>query len=219
MANKLFIFDWDGTLIDSTYQITSSLQRAFQALGLTPPSDEQARWVIGMSLNNALYHLAPNLPEDLIPDFIDQYKQFYFHPENHTKLFDGVREMLTDLKSKGALLAIATGKSRYGLNSVLEEQGLQHFFHCTKTADETASKPNPLMLEEILLELNIPVTEAMMIGDTSHDIRMAQQLHMYNIGISHGAHDLHELQDCHANEIVSNIPELHQRLLAQFDTT
>lgn len=216
---KLFIFDWDGTLIDSTYQITSSLQRAFQALGLTPPSDEQARWVIGMSLNNALYHLAPNLPEDLIPDFIDQYKQFYFHPENQTKLFDGARAMLENLKSKGALLAIATGKSRYGLNRVLEEQGLATFFDCTRTAEETASKPNPLMLEEILEVLNTPVSQAIMIGDTSHDIRMAQQLHMYNIGISHGAHDLHELQDCHANEIVSNIPELHQRLLAQFDTT
>ncbi|AIL32144.1 HAD-IA family hydrolase [Basilea psittacipulmonis] len=208
----LFIFDWDGTLMDSTYQITSALQKAFRDVGLEAPDTDKARWVIGMSLHQALYHIAPDLDPEIIPKIIEHYKIHFFHPDNELHLFSGVKEMLWDLKNQGALLAVATGKGRPGLNQVLTEQNLLELFDTTKTADETAPKPDPLMLEEILLELNTPLEQAIMIGDTSHDIHMAKAIKMKNVAVSYGAHDLHDIQSSDPDTIVDSVPALHQYL-------
>lgn len=189
---KLLIFDWDGTLIDSVGLIVRSLQDAAEKTGFDLPTDKQARSVIGLNLELAMCTLYPQASERDISRLILAYQAHYnLEPLDREALFDGVPEMLDELKSVGYKLAVATGKSRQGLDHAFDSTGARSWFHATRAAGETASKPNPLMLHQILAELAINPDEALMIGDSVHDMQMARNAQIETVGVFCGA-DLEE---------------------------
>jgi len=210
---KLIIFDWDGTLMDSEAKIVSCLRLSIHNCNFEFRTDSQLKDIIGLGLKEAILKLYPDLSSQQIQVFINEYRiQFLEKDKTPSKLFDGVVKMLNSLKQNGLLLAIATGKGRQGLNRVLEKYQLNELFDSSRCADETLSKPEPLMLTEILNELNISVQQSLMIGDTVYDLEMANNIGMSSIAISHGVHSVERLLACQPITIVSCINELHQWL-------
>jgi phosphoglycolate phosphatase len=210
----LIAFDWDGTLFDSTAIITRCIQEAVRDVGGTAPSDTDASYVIGMGLMAALAHAAPDVPRDKYPLLGERYKAHYTLHQNDISLFEGVLPMLHALKQKHHFLAVATGKSRRGLDETLARAELQGVFDASRTADETAGKPHPLMLQELMAEFGVPPERLLMVGDTTHDLQMAMNAGCPSVGVSYGAHD-------HANFVVlsplfvaHSVAELQQWLLA-----
>ena len=185
----LIVFDWDGTLFDSTALIARCIQAACADLGTRVPSDRDASYVIGMGLIEALAHAAPELPPERYRELADRYRHHYFGAQHEIVFFDGTLEMLKSLKDRKHLLAVATGKSRRGLDDVLHTSALKGLFDATRTADETASKPDPRMLLELMDELQIDPHRTLMIGDTTHDLQLAANAGVARIGVSYGAHD------------------------------
>jgi len=208
MKYTTVIFGWDGTVVDSTYVIVDSIKKASRELGLEEPSDQKASWVIGLSLPKALLEIVPGLTEARLNEFIEAYRKFYFTADPDLKMFDGVLPLIKGLRERGLHTAVATGKSRFGLNRALENHGIGSLFDVTKTADQTQSKPHPLMLEEIFDELMVEAGECVMIGDTSHDIQMAQNAGCDSIAVSYGAHTLHEISKAKPSYIAHNVTEL-----------
>jgi phosphoglycolate phosphatase len=184
----LIVFDWDGTLMDSTAHITRSIQSACRDLGLPVPGDEAASYVIGLGLREALQIAAPTLEPADYPRLVERYRIHYLLKDQQTELFAGVREMLTELRDTGYLLAVATGKSRVGLNRALAESRLTSLFDGTRCADETFSKPHPAMLQELTRELGQDLGRTVMIGDTTHDLQMAINAGAACVGVAYGAH-------------------------------
>ena len=184
----LIVFDWDGTLMDSTAHITRSIQAACRDLGLPVPGDEAASYVIGLGLREALQIAAPTLDPADYPRLVERYRIHYLLKDQQTELFAGVREMLTELRDTGYLLAVATGKSRVGLNRALADSRLTSLFDGTRCADETFSKPHPAMLQELTRELGQDLGRTVMIGDTTHDLQMAINAGAAGIGVAYGAH-------------------------------
>lgn len=184
----LIVFDWDGTLFDSTALIGRCIQAAVADVGGVMPSDKDATYVIGMGLGQALAHAAPDVPPEKYPLLAERYKHHYAAHRFDLSLFSGVLAMLERLKQRQHLLAVATGKSRQGLNVVLQDTQLQGVFDSTRTADETAGKPHPLMLHELMAELGVPPERTLMIGDTTHDLQMALHAGCASVGVSYGAH-------------------------------
>jgi phosphoglycolate phosphatase len=185
----LIAFDWDGTLFDSTAHIVRAIQSACVEVGAPAPSDTDAAYVIGMGLRDALLHCAPSVTEDQYPALSQAYRRHYIRHQQELVLFQGVLPMLQDLKARQHLLAVATGKSRRGLNEALAQAELHHLFDSTRTADETASKPHPLMLQELMAELGVAPERVLMIGDTTHDLEMATRAGVASVAVSYGAHD------------------------------
>ena len=185
----LIAFDWDGTLFDSTQIITRCIQAAVRDLGATVPSDEQASYVIGMSLMAALAHAAPDLPKEKYPELGARYRYHYLAHQNDIALFDGVLELLQMLKARQHWLAVATGKSRHGLDEALRAVELNGLFDASRTADETQGKPHPRMLQELMSEFGVPPARCLMIGDTTHDLQMALNAGCPSVAVSYGAHD------------------------------
>lgn len=208
MKYSTVIFDWDGTVVDSTYVIVDSIKKASRELGLEEPSDQKASWVIGLSLPKALLEVVPGLTERRLNEFIEAYQKFYFSADPDLKMFDGVLPLIKTLREHGLYTAVATGKSRFGLNRALENHGIANLFDVTKTADQTQSKPHPLMLEEIFAELMVSPEECVMIGDTSHDILMARNAGCDSIAVSYGAHTLREISEADPSYIAHNVTEL-----------
>ena len=206
------VFDWDGTLMDSTATIVKCIQAAAQDLGLPVPSDKNASHVIGLGMLDAMKAAMPDVDPKLYPQIIERYRQHYFNQDNDLVLFDGVREMLTDLSEQGYFLAVGTGKSRVGLNRALDSSKLMTIFDATRCADETFSKPNPAMLFELTRELGQDMRRTVMIGDTTHDLLMAANAGADAIGVNYGAHENHVLQELNPVYIANNVPELHQWL-------
>ena len=189
----LICFDWDGTLFDSTAIIARSIRQAVADVGGTPPTQEQAAYVIGISLAAALAQAAPDVPRERYRELAARYRVHYLAHENDLSLFSGVLPMLQDLRARGYRLAVATGKSRRGLDEVMRSrqlQGLrlQDLFDDSRTADETASKPDPRMLHELMAQFDAPPARTLMIGDTTHDLQMAQNAGCACVGVSYGAH-------------------------------
>jgi phosphoglycolate phosphatase len=184
----LIVFDWDGTLMDSTAHITRSIQAACRDLGLPVPADESASYVIGLGLKDALQICAPTLAPTEYPRLAERYRFHFLTTNQKTELFEGVRDMLQDLRDQGYFLAVATGKSRVGLNRALDESRLTSLFDSTRCADETFSKPHPAMLHELTRELGQDVARTVMIGDTTHDLQMAQNAGVAGVGVTYGAH-------------------------------
>lgn len=184
----LLAFDWDGTLFDSTQIIVRCIQAAVQDVGGQAPSDAAARWVIGMGLTEALAHAAPDVPPAFYPQLVQRYRYHYVQRQDDLSLFDGVLDMLTALKARGFILTVATGKSRRGLDQVLDHLDLRGIFDASRTADQTASKPHPLMLHELMDEFATPAQQVLVIGDTSHDLQMALHAGTASVGVSYGAH-------------------------------
>ncbi|MDR2690488.1 MAG: HAD-IA family hydrolase [Azoarcus sp.] len=188
MNFDLIVFDWDGTLMDSTVAIARAIQAASIDLGLPPPSDERARHVIGLGLSEALAHVVPDLAPRDYHKMSLSYRRHYLAFSETLALFPGVPAMLDWLSAQGHLLAVATGKSRLGLTHVLAQSGMGNYFHATRCADESISKPHPAMLEELMCELGVTAERTLMIGDTTHDLQMARNAGVAGIGVTYGAH-------------------------------
>jgi len=206
---KLLAFDWDGTLFDSTALIVQAIQNAVADAGGTVPSKEQAAWVIGMGLQEAIAHVGKDIPKLKIPIVMARYLYHYSRLQDQVTLFEGTLEMLQALKQQGFLLAIATGKSRRGLNEALAQTDLKHLFDATRTADETAGKPHPQMLQELMHELDTPPAQTVMIGDTSHDMQLALNAGTHSVAVSYGAHEGEGLRSFGPMALVHNTQELH----------
>ena len=210
----LIAFDWDGTLFDSTAIITRCIQLAVADVGGTVPTREQASYVIGMSLMPALAHAAPDVPQDQYLLLGERYRHHYLAHQHDISLFDGVLAMLDELKARHHWLTVATGKSRAGLDQALQAVELRHVFDGSRTADETAGKPHPRMLHELMREFGADPERTLMIGDTTHDLQMALNAGCASVGVSYGAHepgDFHALQPRH---VAHSVRELHDWLLA-----
>ena len=209
----LLAFDWDGTLFDSTAIITRSIQLAVRDVGGTVPTDKAAAYVIGMALNQALAHAAPDVSPEKYPELGARYRYHYTARQNDLSLFVGVVEMLADLKARNHWLAVATGKSRQGLNSVLDSVELQGVFDGSRTADETAGKPHPLMLQELMAEFDVRPERVLMIGDTTHDLQMALNAGCPSVGVSYGAHEHGAFHDLAPRFVAHSVRELHDWLI------
>ena len=188
----LICFDWDGTLFDSTAIIVRSIQQAVLDVGGAKPTDEAASYVIGMALMPALAHAAPDVPKEKYPLLGERYRHHYLATQHDISLFDGVLPMLADLKGRHHWLTVATGKSRRGLDDVLASRQLHGIFDGSRTADETAGKPDPRMLHELMREFGANPERTLMIGDTTHDLQMARNAGVASVGVSYGAHEPHD---------------------------
>ena len=210
----LIAFDWDGTLFDSTALITRCIQLAVRDVGGTVPSDKDASYVIGMGLMQALAHAAPDVPADKYPLLGARYKHHYSVHQNDITLFTGVLEMLDRLKARQHLLTVATGKSRGGLNEALRDVNLQGIFDGSRTADETAGKPHPLMLQELMMEFGVEADRVLMIGDTTHDLQMAVNAGCASVAVSYGAHEPDSFEALGPLAIAHSVAELDAWLQA-----
>jgi len=209
----LIAFDWDGTLFDSTAIITRCIQLAVEDVGGTMPTREQASYVIGMALIPALAHAAPDVPREKHALLGERYRHHYFAHQHDISLFEGVLPMLAELKARHHWLTVATGKGRVGLDEALHAVELRQVFDGSRTADETAGKPSPLMLHELMREFGVEPERTLMIGDTTHDLQMAVNAGCASIGVSYGAHEpdaFHALKPLH---IAHSVRELHDWLL------
>jgi phosphoglycolate phosphatase len=209
----LIVFDWDGTLFDSTALIVGCIQAACRDLGAPVPDRQQSREVIGLSLDLALRHACPDQDDALYPLLCDRYRHHYFRDHHDVTLFDGVPELLRTLRSRHHWLAVATGKSRRGLDEALQISGLAPFFDATRTADETASKPDPRMLIELMREFGADPERTLMIGDTTHDLQLAANAGVASVAVTYGAHETEALLRTHAPRAVAHtVFELHSWL-------
>jgi phosphoglycolate phosphatase len=184
----LIVFDWDGTLFDSTRLIARCIQKACADVGTTVPSDRDASFVIGLGLGDALRHAAPELAHERYAELGARYRSHYLASLSEIVLFDGTLEMLQALKARNHWLAVATGKTRRGLDDALAGSPLQGLFDATRTADETRGKPDPLMLVELMGELGATRERTLMVGDTTHDLQLAANAGCASVAVSFGAH-------------------------------
>ncbi|MDN8612458.1 HAD-IA family hydrolase [Variovorax ginsengisoli] len=184
----LIAFDWDGTLYDSTRLIARCIQAAVVDVGGARPSESDAAWVIGLGLAEALARAAPDVPKEKYAELGHRYRFHFLQHQDDLVLFDGVLEMLDALRARGHKLAVATGKSRRGLDEALSTVALRDRFDASRTADETYGKPHPRMLLELMEELETPADRTLMIGDTTHDLQLAINAGCAGVGVSYGAH-------------------------------
>ena len=215
MARKQFdliVFDWDGTLMDSTSTIVRSIQAAARDLGLPIPRDEQASHVIGLGLQEAMMAVMPDMEPSMYPKMVERYRFHYLTKDPELVLFDGVRAMLNELSQEGYFLAVATGKSRVGLNRAMNAAGLLSVFDASRCADETFSKPHPAMLQELTRELGQDIRRTVMIGDTTHDLLMASNAGAGAIAVEYGAHPIAQLKTCRSLFSAASVAQLHQWL-------
>jgi phosphoglycolate phosphatase len=204
----LIVFDWDGTVMDSTAIIAKSIQAACADLNLPIPSDEAASYVIGMGLIEALQHAVPEAPDSAYEPLAARYRYHYLSRDGLIPLFAGARETIAELHEQGYWLAVATGKNRNGLNRVLASTEMGQYFHATRTADQTFSKPHPGMLLEIMDELGLSADRVLMVGDTTHDLQMAINAGVDAVGMTHGAHPAQQLRELNPVALVGDFSEL-----------
>jgi phosphoglycolate phosphatase len=209
----LIAFDWDGTLFDSTRIIVRCIQRAVVDVGGKMPSDKAAAYVIGLGLAQALAHAAPDVPTEKYPQLGARYRHHYIAHQSDLSLFEGVLPLLDELKARHHWLAVATGKSRRGLDDVLETVQLKGMFDGSRTADETAGKPHPLMLHELMREFGTTPARTLMIGDTTHDLQMAINAGCAAVGVSYGAHEPAEFDVLKPLFVARSVRDLHKWLL------
>ena len=204
----LIVFDWDGTLMDSTAVIASSIQAACRGLGLTVPDDETARHVIGLGLDQALHVAVPDMPAEMHHKLVALYRRHFMVQSAEIPLYAGARETIAELHGAGYRLGVATGKSHVGLNRELDSSGLREYFHATRTADKTFSKPDPAMLFELMDELAVNAKHTLMVGDTTHDLLMAKNAGVNAVAMGHGAHPPEQLQALNPLALVGSFAEL-----------
>jgi len=204
----LIVFDWDGTVMDSTAVISGSIQAACRDVGLPVPSDETARHVIGMGLKEALQYAVPEASGDIYDQLAASYRRHFLAHDASIPLYPGARETIAELHGKGITLAIATGKSRNGLDRALHSSELGSYFHASRTADETFSKPHPAMLLELMEELAVQPERTLMVGDTTHDLKMAANARVDALAMTHGAHPEEHLSMLKTVAMLGNFDEL-----------
>jgi phosphoglycolate phosphatase len=211
MKYSLVVFDWDGTLIDSASTIVECIQNAARDMGLEVPGRDRASHVIGLGLRDSLRHAVPGLAPERYLEFADHYRRHFLARQETMLLFPGIRELLESM-SRSHGLAIATGKSRKGLDRALETEGLRRYFSASRCADETNPKPHPAMLLEIMEQLDIDPGRTLMIGDTSHDLGMAKAAGVDALAVTYGAHPEPGLRACGPRDCVASVTELGEWL-------
>ena len=210
---KLIVFDWDGTLVDSTRTIVVAMQLAAADLNLPIPSNASASHVIGLGLHDALRMAVPTLTAEKLPDYVARYRHHYLSRDAQLGAFDGVETMLDELQASGIPLAIATGKSRLGLDRALDQFDWRRRFVATRCADQGEPKPHPWMLEDLAEELMLATDDLLMVGDTTHDLGMARRAGSRAIGVTWGAHPPKALRTEPSLAIVETVDALQDRLM------
>ena len=209
---ELVIFDWDGTIMDSTGLIARCIQDACRELGLPVPSDADARWVIGLGASASVKFVAPSLEPERHAEFASRYRGHYLAREHEAPLFEGIPALLAELRARERRLAVATGKSRHGLDRALEASGLRAHFEASRCADEGFAKPHPGMLLALLEATGVEPSRALMIGDTTHDLELAANAGVDAVGVTYGAHDAGQLRSRAALHLATSVDDLRQWL-------
>lgn len=204
---ELIVFDWDGTLIDSEAKIVNCLQTAMQEVGLPVLAREKVRDIIGLGMREALHTLFPDERDETYRNMTDRYRHHFFTGES-SEPFAGVGETLANIAGQDYLMAVATGKGRNGLDKALHSTGFSQWFHASRCADETRSKPHPQMLEELLDLLGVEAEKALMVGDTEYDLLMAKNAGMPSVAVSYGVHSVDRLLECGPETCIHSFPEL-----------
>jgi phosphoglycolate phosphatase len=212
MNYDLVIFDWDGTLMDSTRVISSSLQSACRDIGIAIPTERDALYVIGLGLTDSFNHIAPDLDHDGRVRLTERYRHHFLARENEAPLYQGVRDMLAELHGRGTRLAVATGKARRGLDRALDSTGLRSWFEATRCADEGFAKPHPDMLLMLMDMTGVEPRRTLMVGDTTHDLELAANAGVDAVAVSYGAHDCDLLDTRPAKARCASVAELHRWL-------
>lgn len=209
----LIVFDWDGTLADSTQMIVNCIRTASAEAGLKVPEPSAASNIIGLGLNEAVAELFESCTDQQSQALKERYRFHYLAQDLETPLFDGVAEAIAEYEKQGFMLAVATGKGRGGLNRSLERSGLAKHFHATRCVDECHSKPHPQMLMELMDELGVESCRTLMVGDTSYDLQMAQNANVASVAVSYGAHPLESLLQCAPLAHFDHFTKLNQWLI------
>lgn len=210
MRYELIIFDWDGTLMDSVSKIVACMQAAALEAEWCELDVAAIRDIIGLGLPEAIATLCPGIG----PAQAERLRQRYAHQFVHGNttpmpFFNGVEAHVARLREREQQrLAVATGKSRRGLDRVFTETGSGGWFHASRTADETRSKPHPQMLNELLLELDVPVERAVMVGDTEYDLEMARAIGMDRVAVTYGVHTPARLAASQPKWVAHNVEDL-----------
>lgn len=206
---KLLIFDWDGTLCDSIARIAQSIRYAAAEVGLVSPSENDAKEIVGLGLTEALERLFPEIKRNQIVAMCESYSRYFSELDhNPSPFFAGAKTTLIELKEEGYFIAVATGKSRRGLDRVLKAHNMSHFFHSSRCADETAGKPDPKMINELLCEFGVSPEQALMVGDTEFDMAMAVKAGTPCLGVSYGAHAVDRLYQYKPIACIDHFPEV-----------
>ncbi len=213
MKYPMIVFDWDGTLFDSTALIIDSIQQSAADLNLPIPTRERARHVIGLGLQDALRYAVPEATPQLVPKIVERYRHHYLSRDGEITLFEGIKELLQTLRARGHRLAVATGKSRAGLNRCLVASGMQTWFEMTRCADEGFSKPHPWMLQDIAEQSGLQTRDLLMIGDTTHDLQLAANAGASFFGVGYGAHAARELNSPPSLGVAQSVAGLKDFLL------
>lgn len=207
---KLLIFDWDGTLANSIGRIVEAMHAASDRAGFARCDDFAVKGIIGLGLPEAIRSLYPEIGDDELLVFRQYYADHYIALEAEpSPLFEGVVDTLESLRGEGYRLAVATGKARRGLDRVLKSHGWEDYFDITRAADETASKPHPLMLEQIMAHCNMRPEQALMVGDSSFDLQMARNAGVGSVAVSYGAQTIEALQAFEPRLAIDHFSELH----------
>jgi len=205
----LLIFDWDGTLIDSSEKIITCMQRAAVTTDLPSLTDAKVKSIIGLGLPEAIHTLYPDVDTETREKFREHYAKHYLEADKiPCEFFPEVMDTLEDFKSQGHIITVATGKARRGLERIMTNMKLLDFFHASRCSDETQSKPHPLMLNELLQQFSTPPQEALMVGDTTFDMEMAQRAQIPRIGVSYGVHDVAELKRYEPIAVIDRFSQL-----------
>lgn len=210
----VLVFDWDGTLVDSTGLIARAILQAAEDIGVPVPDRGKASHVIGLGLAQALAQVVPDLPQERISEFAARYHVHFRAGEEAIQLFPGAAATLAELRRRGFRLAVATGKTDRGLRRAMESAGLTGLFESTRCADQTHPKPHPAMLLELSDDMNVRCGRMLMIGDTSHDLEMARAAGVAAVGVSFGAHRREHLARFEPLMIHDTPEALHAWLLA-----
>lgn len=208
----LIVFDWDGTLVDSTSHIVDALRAACQDVGSPVPTRDEAAYVIGLGLADAVRYIAPQLDDAGVQQLVGRYRYHFLARDHEQQPFAGIEALLASLRDRGYGLAIATGKARAGLTRALGQCSLGAYFASTRCADESFSKPHPAMLLELMQEFAVPADRVLMIGDTTHDILMAQNASAAALAVSYGAHPRRELLAAAPLALVDDVMQLTEWL-------
>ncbi len=211
---RLVVFDWDGTLADSTDIIAEALRGACADVGQPVPDAASARYVIGLGLRDALAYVAPGLPPERYPELSSHYRRRFLARDPEIPLFSGARELLDELAGAGYLLAVATGKTRLGLDRAMAASGLAGRFHATRCADESRPKPHPEMLLHLMDALAVTPASTLMIGDTTHDLELARDAGADAVAVAYGAHPPEGLVRLGPRATVHSVTELRAWLAA-----
>ncbi|NVJ60293.1 MAG: HAD-IA family hydrolase [Gammaproteobacteria bacterium] len=212
-VNPTVIFDWDGTIMNSAPRIVSAMLAAAEKVQLPIPSEMSVRQIIGLSLSNAFEILFGQLEKKIHDNLFEEYRYQYVEAQSiPTPLFDGVETLLVALRNSNINLAVATGKARHGLERVWKINNVHELFHDSICADEAESKPHPQMLHNLMSRNQWQSEKCIMIGDTSHDLLMANNAGIASIGVTFGAHDLSDLVACNPFGIAHHYGEVKQVL-------